>query len=238
MSQVTIQGNASGTGIFTIASPNSNTNRTLSIPDQSGTLMATGGGPINVSTSAPAGAVTLDASGNLLAGTTSVPSSAGSGAGWVTAANGFNGVLRSRTGTGTYSVNGFSFYWSGSSAQLWVDSSNVGNISVTSDYRVKRNIETQVLPALERVMQLRPVTYQMADYGSVFKSSEEVREGFIAHEVQAVIPSGADGVKDDPDQIQSLRVDAILSVAVKAIQEQQAIIEQLKADVAALKGHA
>lgn len=38
MSQVTIQGNASGTGIFTIASPNSNTNRTLTLPDSTGTI--------------------------------------------------------------------------------------------------------------------------------------------------------------------------------------------------------
>ncbi len=39
MSQVKIQGNASGTGIFTIASPNSNSNRTLDLPDNSGTVM-------------------------------------------------------------------------------------------------------------------------------------------------------------------------------------------------------
>jgi hypothetical protein len=42
MSQVKIQGNASGTGIFTIASPNSNTNRTLDLPDNSGTVITTG----------------------------------------------------------------------------------------------------------------------------------------------------------------------------------------------------
>ena len=38
MSSVTVSGNASGTGIFTIASPNSNTNRTLNLPDSSGTV--------------------------------------------------------------------------------------------------------------------------------------------------------------------------------------------------------
>lgn len=36
MSQVKIQGNASGTGIFTIASPNGNTDRTLTLPDATG----------------------------------------------------------------------------------------------------------------------------------------------------------------------------------------------------------
>jgi hypothetical protein len=41
MSSVSIQGNASGTGIFTIASPNSNTNRTLTLPDNTGTILTT-----------------------------------------------------------------------------------------------------------------------------------------------------------------------------------------------------
>lgn len=44
MSSVSIQGNASGTGIFTIASPNSNTNRTLTLPDSAGTLINTAPG--------------------------------------------------------------------------------------------------------------------------------------------------------------------------------------------------
>ena len=44
MSSVSIQGNASGTGIFTIASPNSNTNRTLTLPDATGTIITTAGG--------------------------------------------------------------------------------------------------------------------------------------------------------------------------------------------------
>jgi len=37
VSQVKIQGNASGTGAFTIAAPNSNTDRTLTLPDATGT---------------------------------------------------------------------------------------------------------------------------------------------------------------------------------------------------------
>jgi hypothetical protein len=42
MSIVKVQGNASGTGTFTIASPNSNTDRTLTLPDNTGTLVTTG----------------------------------------------------------------------------------------------------------------------------------------------------------------------------------------------------
>lgn len=39
MSKVALQGNASGTGTFTIAAPNSNTDRTLNLPDSAGTLL-------------------------------------------------------------------------------------------------------------------------------------------------------------------------------------------------------
>jgi hypothetical protein len=42
MSKVAIQGNASGTGTFTIASPNSNTDRTLTLPDEAGTVLTSG----------------------------------------------------------------------------------------------------------------------------------------------------------------------------------------------------
>lgn len=42
MSKVAIQGDASGTGTFTIASPNSNNNRTLTLPDNTGTVVTTG----------------------------------------------------------------------------------------------------------------------------------------------------------------------------------------------------
>jgi len=44
MSLVKIQGNASGTGEFTIAAPNSNTNQTLTLPDATGTFITTAGG--------------------------------------------------------------------------------------------------------------------------------------------------------------------------------------------------
>jgi hypothetical protein len=38
MSKVAIQGNASGTGTLTIAAPNTNTDRTLTLPDSAGTV--------------------------------------------------------------------------------------------------------------------------------------------------------------------------------------------------------
>lgn len=158
----------------------------------------------------------------------------------VSSGNGVQGSVgglgyQSRSGrTGSFTGNVFNINWTGS-AQLWIDTTNVGTITLTSDYRIKRNIETQDQPALDRVLQLRPVTYQMADYGNIFKASDDVREGFIAHELAAVIPSAVSGEKDAPDQLQSLKIDALCSVLVKAIQEQQTHITALEARLTALE---
>ena len=43
MSKVTIAGDVNGTGVFTIAAPNGNTNRTLTLPDEAGTMALQGG---------------------------------------------------------------------------------------------------------------------------------------------------------------------------------------------------
>ncbi len=42
MSQIKLAPNASGSGIFTLESPNSNTNRTLTLPDAAGTIQVSG----------------------------------------------------------------------------------------------------------------------------------------------------------------------------------------------------
>lgn len=39
MSKITLSGNPSGSGNFTIAAPNSNTDRTLTLPDEAGTIL-------------------------------------------------------------------------------------------------------------------------------------------------------------------------------------------------------
>ncbi len=43
MSKIALEGNASGTGTFTIAAPNSNTSYTLTLPQTSGTILTSGG---------------------------------------------------------------------------------------------------------------------------------------------------------------------------------------------------
>lgn len=47
MSKVKIQGNASGTGIFTVAAPATNTDRTITLPDVDATIMTTAGGTLS-----------------------------------------------------------------------------------------------------------------------------------------------------------------------------------------------
>ena len=44
MSKISLEPNASGAGTFTLAAPNSNTNRTLTLPDESGTIFSDGTG--------------------------------------------------------------------------------------------------------------------------------------------------------------------------------------------------
>jgi hypothetical protein len=64
MSSVALQGNASGIGAFVIASPNSSSNRTLTLPDQTGTIL-TGSGAISVNASSPNSSLGIDAQGYL-----------------------------------------------------------------------------------------------------------------------------------------------------------------------------
>jgi hypothetical protein len=118
---------------------------------------------------------------------------------------------------------------------------NVGNISstgtttsynTTSDYRLKQNI-APMTGALSKVAQLNPVTYQ-------WKSNGTSGEGFLAHELQGVVPEAVTGSKDDlyPDgtpKYQGIDTSFLVATLTAAIQEQQALIESLTARVAALE---
>ena len=65
MSKVAIQGNASGTGTFTIAAPNSNTDRTLTLPDEAGTVLTSASSQVT----GPAFSVYLSADQSISAST-------------------------------------------------------------------------------------------------------------------------------------------------------------------------
>ena len=60
MSKVKIQGNASGTGVLTIEAPNTNTDRTITLPDSTGTLVgADASGNVGIGTSSPSTKLTV-----------------------------------------------------------------------------------------------------------------------------------------------------------------------------------
>ena len=90
MSKIAIKGATTGTGTFTIESPATNTDRTLTLPDEAGTVL-TSGGAIDVDASAPADSVVIDSSGNLGVGTTS---------------DGSIGHFKNATGNATLKVEG------------------------------------------------------------------------------------------------------------------------------------
>jgi hypothetical protein len=68
MSRIALNGNASGTGTVTIASPNTNSDRTVTLPDETGTLILTGGALGTPSSGNGSNLTNLNAS-NLASGT-------------------------------------------------------------------------------------------------------------------------------------------------------------------------
>ena len=101
-----------------------------------------------------------------------------------------------------------------------------GNITAYSDRSLKKDI-IDLDSSLETVMKLRPVKYVMkAD------KLEKVQVGFIAQEVQEVIP---EVVVEHDDGLLSMDYSRITAHLVKAMQEQQRLIEELRSEIEQLK---
>jgi hypothetical protein len=123
----------------------------------------------------------------------------------------------------------------GQTAAFYKAGTQVGNISVTgsltsynvsSDYRLKNTI-APMTGALAKVALLKPCTYKWNVDGSD-------GEGFIAHELAEVVPHAVTGAKDAVDVDgkpvhQGIDVSFLVATLTAAIQEQQTIIESLKA---------
>ena len=130
-----------------------------------------------------------------------------------------------------------SFYNSSQSARVGFigSSGNSTSYNSGSDYRLKDNV-INISGALSKISTLRPVTF-------TWKISPEVGvvSGFIAHELDEVVPEAVTGEKDamcsdgvTPDY-QMVDQSKLVPLLVAAIKEQQAMIEELKAKVAALE---
>jgi len=133
-------------------------------------------------------------------------------------------------------------------AQNWITftnggGSNYGVISVNgagvtygsnSDYRLKEDV-TPITGALDRVSRLKPVAFKWIIDGTL-------SEGFIAHEVQEIIPLAVkgekDGMADDNSGRplhQTLDASIIIPTLTAAIKELKTIVDAQAAEIAELK---
>ena len=99
--------------------------------------------------------------------------------------------------------------------------------TATSDIRLKENIEP-LTNSLEKLLQLSGVTYSWI-------GQEGKKIGFIAQEVEKVIPELVFTNNNTEDKIKGIHMDNITAVLVEAIKEQQKIIEELKLRISNLE---
>jgi len=110
---------------------------------------------------------------------------------------------------------------------------NATNYTTSSDYRLKENI-SDVSDGITKVKALQPRKFSFKNETGTFY------DGFIAHEIQTVIPDCASGTKDevnsDGDPVyQSVDYGKITPVLTAAIKDLIAKVETLEAKVAALE---
>ncbi|MDC0013601.1 tail fiber domain-containing protein [Pseudomonadales bacterium] len=103
-----------------------------------------------------------------------------------------------------------------------------------SDERLKYDIEP-IENALESLSNLRTVKYRLIDVDS---ADSQKKLGLIAQDLVGVLDEIIDPLKrsDDETEYMSVRYTEMVPVLVKAIQEQQVIIEALTARLEALEG--
>jgi hypothetical protein len=178
--------------------------------------------------------VIIDSSGNLLVGTTSTIQSAvfttlgaGNTASFRTSASAGAGLCIDVSRT---SATGDMVYFRTSSTTLagyitCPTGTTTSYLSI-SDYRLKENVKPMT-GALAKISALKPCTY-------TWKSDGADGQGFIAHELQAVVPDCVVGIKDAVNEDGSIKpqgVDTSFLVATltAALQEAVAKIAALEA---------
>jgi hypothetical protein len=173
----------------------------------------------------------FDTSGNLLVG----KSSAGtSNTGFeFTPASGVARINLTSSGTGVQSKIVFYNNSGTYCGEIYTGSGTSTTYSNASDYRLKEDVQA-MQDALSKVMALKPVTYK-------WKSDGSTGEGFIAHELQEVIPLAVSRHKDSVDadgnpEYQGIDQSKLVATLTAAIQELKAIVDAQGAEIAALKG--
>jgi hypothetical protein len=189
----------------------------------------------------------LDPSGNLLVGCTSNSGlQTATAGGFATDGVNYLWVTRSAPGGATVDIGRTGAAGTGGYLEWWYNGTITGTVSTggstttygtSSDYRLKENI-APMTGALAKVAQLKPCTYKWKVDGSD-------GQGFIAHELQAVVPDCVTGEKDavetylddegnEQTRIKPQGIDTSFLVATltAAIQELKAEVDALKAKVA------
>lgn len=216
-----------------------------------------GGGKVMTFTtytgSASAERMRIDSAGHVYIGTTSnAPRDFTSGGGCVIKppANTFefastdaNPVFLNYTGSASGSATFITFRQQGTNRGSISTNGSTTAYNTTSDYRLKENI-VPMTGALDVISQLKPVTYK-------WKADGSDGQGFIAHELAEVVPDCVVGEKDavetytDEDGIGQTRIKPqgidtsfLVATLTAAIQEQQTIINDLKARIETLEGAA
>jgi hypothetical protein len=103
----------------------------------------------------------------------------------------------------------------------------------SSDYRLKKDV-TPIENAIATIQSLNPVAF-------TWNVDDRQDAGFLAHEFQKILPNYADGTKDGVDSngnpaYQAVDKSGVIPYLVKAMQEQQALIENLTTRLNALEG--
>jgi len=170
----------------------------------------------------------IDSSGNLMVGTTS--DIGGLGGRVQIASGGSRGIVQSTNAN----VRMQEYLVSSSTVGFISNNGTATTYATSSDYRLKENV-APMQNALDTVARLNPVTY-------TWKADGSAGQGFIAHELQAVVPDCVTGEKDAVDetgnpQYQGVDTSFLVATLVAAIKEQQAIITALTARITALEAN-
>jgi hypothetical protein len=167
----------------------------------------------------------IDGSGNLLVGTTSVGSNvSGVEIRPTISGNAHPRIELNKTFSGAATIQSFQHNKT-EIGRITCDNTSTAYVT-SSDYRLKDSI-TPMAGALAKVAALKPVTYKWKIDGSD-------GEGFIAHELQAVVPDAVTGEKDG-EEMQGVDYGKITPLLTAALQEAIAEIKLLKARVAELE---
>ena len=172
-------------------------------------------------------AMTINASRQICFGTAQALDSSNATCGFTPNSNTGAEMIVGRPSSFTGTGNTLLHYHNGSYIGGVNTSTSATSFLTSSDYRLKENIKP-LENGLSRVINLNPVKFD-------WKLNSESSEGFIAHEVQAIFPEAISGEKDD-ERMQGMDYGRITPLLVKAIQEQQVIIDDLKSRIETLEG--